>query len=239
MGSSTALSSSESSTGDVFIHQVQFEGKKISDRVAFKVQVKNGLPQAMDVMLVNGMVSEAQPAPQDRALEGAATAAGASAAAAASAPAKSPPMRAPRPDAGSAAASTAAAVRMAEEAARQTERAQAELNTRLLRACASVRLEAWDTMRELLAARADPNVCDVTGQTPMMVAALNNRHSERKCKLLFEHNADMDAPCCQGLNVVQWAKRRINSSFAKFLEAVKRGEAPDLEMALEGPCDDF
>lgn len=228
---------------DVFIHQVQLEGKKVGDRVAFRMQVKEGKPQALDVVLVSDMIQPASSALANGSVAGATAAATAHVGGVGGAghcgSAPSGPLRAPRPDTGSAAASTAAAVSMAEQATREMEKAQAELNTRLLRACASVRLEAWDTMRELLAARADANFCDVTGQTPMMIAALNNRHSERKCKLLFEHRADMDAPCCGDLNVVQWARQRINASFAKFLQAVKNGETPDVEMALEGPCDDF
>jgi len=212
---------------DVFIHMNQFEGKKIGDHVTFKIQVKKGQPQAAEVSLadVNGQPLEApgkSTAPQGKAQAGGVT--GTTAAAAA----------------GSALGSVAAAVRRAEEAQREVEEAAAMLSSRLIRACASVRLEACDIIRDLLAAKAQPNVKDVTGQTPLMIAALNARQSERKCKLLIEYRADLESPLCAGMSAIEWAKQRLNPNFAAFLEAERIGKPlENYEVAMTAPRDDF
>merc|ERR1712203_192606 len=51
-----------------------------------------------------------------------------------------------------------------------------ELDRKLFRACASARVESVDSMEELLVAGANPNGFDLTGQLPLIIAALNVRH---------------------------------------------------------------
>mmetsp|Transcript_103024 Transcript_103024/g.332023 ORF Transcript_103024/g.332023 Transcript_103024/m.332023 type:complete len:688 (-) Transcript_103024:83-2146(-) len=182
---------------DVFLHESQFEGKRVGDRVKFKLQVKNDQPQARDVNLDESSATAEQ------------------------------------------ATSSAPPKRSEEEEAAAVAKEQEQLNKRLLRACASVRLEALESMRELLLARAEPNLVDVTGQTPIMISALNVRHSERKCKLLIEHRADLDVHCFGELTAIQWARERINGKFAAFLEATRSGTPLDYDMLLEAPRDDF
>lgn len=109
----------------------------------------------------------------------------------------------------------------------------------LTRACASARPESIQTLRKLLTAGASPNAPDVTGQTPLMIAALSARHGETKCQMLISHGADLDSPCCGELNAVQWARERLSRKFATFLEAVRNGRPVDLELSHEPPTDDF
>merc|ERR1712060_810948 len=68
------------------------------------------------------------------------------------------------------------------------------LNRKMLRACASAKVESVDDMEHLLEARADPDARDVTGQTALMISALNVRHSERKCRVLIFYGADPNIP---------------------------------------------
>merc|ERR1719512_672183 len=49
---------------DVFIHQSQFEGLHVLDRVTFRIQMKNGQPQASDVTPVEGQ--RQMPPPQQQ-----------------------------------------------------------------------------------------------------------------------------------------------------------------------------
>lgn len=175
---------------DVFIHQSQFEGLHVGDRVTFRAQVKRGQPQACGVALAQ--VS-------------------------ASAPAQ-----------GHSATSSRVSGLSAEELARK-----------LCRACASSRPDATGQMAELLAAGAEPNTRDAFGLTPLMISALNERHAERKCKLLIERRADLDLLCSESLTSIQWARERINPKFAAFLAGVQRGEATEYTVALEVPQDEF
>lgn len=75
-----------------------------------------------------------------------------------------------------------------------------------------------------------------------MVSALNMRGGDRKCKLLLEHNADLqltsDAESTQ--TTLEWVRERINPNFAEYLEALSKGEAAKLEMTLDAPrADEF
>jgi len=108
-----------------------------------------------------------------------------------------------------------------------------ELSRKLCRACSSVRADCIGGVEELLAARADPDQPDVTGQTPLMLSALSNWLSDRKCRLLIEQRADIWRSCGHSENAVQWARERINESFAAYLEGVHKGDAPELEIVLE------
>jgi len=112
-----------------------------------------------------------------------------------------------------------------------------ELARKLLRACASARAESVQVVQELLAAGADANARDITGQRPLMVAALNARHSERKCRLLIESRADLLAMYNESLSVLQWARERINPKFADFLEGLQHGESLEYTVALDIPRD--
>jgi len=112
-----------------------------------------------------------------------------------------------------------------------------ELGKKLLRACASACVESPKTVATLLRARADTEARDVAGQTALMVSALNIRHGERKCRLLLEHRADVQASCGAdgSLTVLQWTRERTNANFATFLEQVSRGEAADCAISLDNP----
>lgn len=117
----------------------------------------------------------------------------------------------------------------------------AALDKKLLRMCASARVDSVNEIAQLLEAGANPNTRDVTGQTTLMIAALNVRHSERKCRLLIEANAKLDMPSSKAANskaVLEWARERINPSFAAFLEACTKGDAPDCEIELAKPPGD-
>lgn len=168
---------------DVFIHQAQFTGLGIGDRVSFRTQVKKGQPQAHDVVRL------------------------------------------------SQAPSASSSSRLGE----LSSCGGPTLDKRLLRACASARVTSVDEMQLLMQAGANPNCRDVTGQTTIMIAALNVRHSERKCRLLIEGGAKIDNACslaADAQTVHQWARERINAKFAKFLEACQNGEAVDPEIEL-------
>ncbi|CAK0808762.1 unnamed protein product, partial [Prorocentrum cordatum] len=117
------------------------------------------------------------------------------------------------------------------------------LGRKLQRACASARVESSEVMQDLLRAGASANVPDeATGQLPLQVCALNVRHAERKCRLLVEHRADVQAMCTETHTVLQWARERINPKFAAFLEALQRGDsrATSEEVTLGGaPPEEF
>jgi len=112
-----------------------------------------------------------------------------------------------------------------------------ELNRKLLRACASALGESVSCMEELLTAGADANSRDIIGQTPLMISALNSRQAERKCRLLIEHGANPDAIYNDTLTVLQWARERINPTFAAYLEGLQHGKSIDYTVALEIPHD--
>jgi len=112
-----------------------------------------------------------------------------------------------------------------------------ELNRKLLRACASARGESISCMKELLIAGADANSRDIIGQTPLMIAALNSRQAERKCRLLMEHRANPDAIYSDNQTVLQWARERINLQFASYLEGLQHGKNIDYTVALDIPHD--
>ncbi|CAK9029418.1 CSD domain-containing protein [Durusdinium trenchii] len=115
-------------------------------------------------------------------------------------------------------------------------------NRKLLRACASERPNSLQELRDSLETGAEVNARDVTGQTAIMVCALNMRGADRKCKLLIEHRADVLLPSDQqgSQTTLQWVKERINPSFAEYLEALSKGEAASLDVALDAPrADDF
>lgn len=116
------------------------------------------------------------------------------------------------------------------------------LHRRLLRACASARVESFEVMQDLLVAGASANAPDeATDQLPLQVCALNVRHAERKCRLLVEHRADVQAKCTETHTVLQWAKERINPKFAAYLEALRSGvaHAASDEVLLENPPEEF
>lgn len=66
-----------------------------------------------------------------------------------------------------------------------------------------------------------------------MISALNVRGAERKCKVLIDHRADVHAEANESLTVLQWARERINTKFATYLEAVSRGEEPEVEVIAD------
>lgn len=209
---------------DVFLHESQFEGMKIGDRVSFTLQVKDGKPQALDVKRVSkksllSPVLAPDLSPEQTQVEGAE--------AAAEAEAGDTMLDDPPPDAAETAVD-------AEEREKQSRR--------LLRACASERPCSLEEMKEALEAGAEVNTRDVTGQTAIMVSALNMRGGDRKCKLLLEHNADLqltsDAESTR--TTLEWVRERINPNFAEYLEALSKGEAAKLEMTLDAPrADEF
>jgi len=112
------------------------------------------------------------------------------------------------------------------------------LDRRLLRQCASARAESVESMADLLNASANPNCRDVTEQTPLMIAALNDRHGEKKCKLLIDRRADPGAMANERLTVLQWTRERINANFASYLGALHRGEEVDVTVSWDRPPGD-
>lgn len=125
---------------------------------------------------------------------------------------------------------------------------EATLNRKLLRACASAKVESVDDMEQLLEAGANPSARDVTGQAALMVCALNVRHSERKCRVLMYAEAD---PTMTALpedeigeddnpqTILEWMRERINPKFADYLEALYNGDDPDCDLTCDRPDDDF
>jgi len=107
------------------------------------------------------------------------------------------------------------------------------LTKKLLRACASVRKESYNDMFELLSAGADPNGRDITGQTALMISALNSGGGEKKCRLLVGKGADVHAMYQDGLTVLQWARERLSHKFAKHLDALSKGEQIDCVIVLD------
>lgn len=199
---------------DVFLHQSQFEGLRLGDRVVFKMQLKKGAPQALEVRLAN-MASPA-------------VAAAAAAATAATAAADGTEEAKPLP--------------ASSEIERRGLEAVTALNKRLLRACQSARAESVEAVRQALAGGADANARDVTGMSALMISALNVRHAERKCRHLIEAGADLRAPATDGaesLTVLQWARERVNARFGSFLEAVERGETIDCPLQLDAPNEEY
>mmetsp|Transcript_37192 Transcript_37192/g.104963 ORF Transcript_37192/g.104963 Transcript_37192/m.104963 type:complete len:483 (-) Transcript_37192:83-1531(-) len=114
-----------------------------------------------------------------------------------------------------------------------------DLSRKLHRACASARCESIDLMRELLDAGADPNSPDVTGSLPLMISALNDRNSERKCRLLIERLADVNARHNSSTTVLQWARERINAKFATYLKALHQGEDIAYSATVEPPPEEY
>merc|ERR1712039_1078393 len=109
----------------------------------------------------------------------------------------------------------------------------ADLDRKLLRA--SAKPESVGMIEELLSANADPNSRDVTSQLALMVAGLNVRNAEKKCRLLINHKADVSLMYSDSLTVLEWAKERINSKFSNFLAAAARGEAVEYNLTLDAP----
>lgn len=107
------------------------------------------------------------------------------------------------------------------------------LSKKLLRACASARSESTEDVRKLLGQGANPNALDITSYSALMVAALNGRNSEHKCRLLIEHRADVHTVCAQGMSVLEWARNRVSPSFGDFLLAVDKGEPVDAKITFE------
>lgn len=108
-----------------------------------------------------------------------------------------------------------------------------QLTKKLLRACASSQKDSYNRMFELLHAGADPNGRDVTGQTALMVCALNVAQSERKCRLLVGMGGDVNAAYKSGMTVLQWAQERLSHRFAEHLAALSRGEQIDCLISLD------
>eukprot|EP00435_Cladocopium_sp_Y103_P062768 s483_g24.t1 len=196
---------------DVFLHESQFEGMKIGDRVSFTLQVKDGKPQALDVKRVSKksllspvLAPDLSPALEQTQAEGAEAA-----------EVRDTQLDDAPPDAAETAVD-------AEEREKQSRR--------LLRACASEQPSSLEEMKDALEAGAEVNARDVTGQTAIMVSSLNMRGADRKCKLLLEHQADLqvtsDPESTQ--TTLEWVKERINSNFAEYLEALSKGEAAKL-----------
>eukprot|EP00927_Polykrikos_kofoidii_P054320 TRINITY_DN4874_c0_g1_i3.p1 TRINITY_DN4874_c0_g1~~TRINITY_DN4874_c0_g1_i3.p1 ORF type:complete len:888 (+),score=183.04 TRINITY_DN4874_c0_g1_i3:92-2755(+) len=102
------------------------------------------------------------------------------------------------------------------------------LNRKLMRACASAMVDSAAEMDSLLRAGADPHARDATGDSALMVSALNVRNAERKCKLLIESRADPMARANEDegneQTVIEWARERLSPKFAQFLEAVTRAD---------------
>jgi len=170
---------------DVFIPLSQYQGLSVGVKVTFRIQVKRGQPQAVDVSIV---------------------------------PTTSPPP-------------PGSYLHLPGE----------ERDELLIRACESTRVTSSEDIKHLIRDGANPNGRDVTGQTPLMIAALQSRFSERKCQALISMNADVHLPSREGRKqtILQWARERINPKFALFLEAVSRGEIADVEIAHDAPADDF
>eukprot|EP00931_Biecheleriopsis_adriatica_P115959 TRINITY_DN91694_c0_g1_i1.p1 TRINITY_DN91694_c0_g1~~TRINITY_DN91694_c0_g1_i1.p1 ORF type:complete len:902 (+),score=202.58 TRINITY_DN91694_c0_g1_i1:91-2796(+) len=215
---------------DVFLHESQYEGLKVGDRVSFVLQVKRGQPQALEVSRVSKKLSKCPDVTTSPAV----------------APA-SPPIE-PSPaelalmaevlgDAGALPASLEESEEPDSLPCLNPD--QSRLSRRLLRACASARAESVQEVLDALEEGADANARDVTGQRAIMVSALNVRGAERKCKWLIEHKADIHADATGSLSVLQWARERINGKFAAYLEALSRGEKADIALALDSPPEEI
>mmetsp|Transcript_60398 Transcript_60398/g.143975 ORF Transcript_60398/g.143975 Transcript_60398/m.143975 type:complete len:336 (-) Transcript_60398:124-1131(-) len=193
---------------DVYLHSSQFEGRdlRIGDPVSFTVQFKNSHPQAHDVKKASAPATSSDAGALLREeIEG-------------SGGNETGTLQARRP-------------RGVSEELRNL--APEVLTKRCLRACASALTTSPETMESLLAAKADPNGIDVTGQRALMVAALNDRHSEKKVRLLLSNRADPHAAYKDG-TVLDWIRERLSSRFAKFVEAAHQGsEDADVDIVLD------
>ncbi|OLQ09894.1 hypothetical protein AK812_SmicGene6477 [Symbiodinium microadriaticum] len=240
---------------DVFLHESQFEGLKVGDCLAptwttgstvsvcdsgvtFVIQMKKGAPQALEVKRV--VFASSKKLKGTQAL----------------------PVLAPAgetQDAGEAGAEAAgeAAVPSADEQSKSQLASRWSWLRACLQnlndhdginfcACASQRTESVQDMLDALEAGA-VHARDVTGvflngyrkfwagQNALMVSALNMRGAERKCRLLLEHNADVNLPSDPNgtKTTLEWTKERINPKFAAFLEAISKGEEAELEEGME------
>jgi len=203
---------------DVFLHESQYEGLKVGDRVSFQLQVKRGQPQAWQVTRVSkklGRLSSTGDATQ-------------------SSPAMMPERE---PEISPSPCDDLSALDRSERLLSPEE--QAKVSRKMQRACASARAESIQDVLDAIEEGAEVNSRDVTGQTAIMIAALNVRGSERKCRMLIEHRADVHLSANESQSVLQWARERINPKFAGYLEALSRGENPDLVVASENPPEEI
>eukprot|EP00441_Pelagodinium_beii_P040982 CAMPEP_0197630306 /NCGR_PEP_ID=MMETSP1338-20131121/7836_1 /TAXON_ID=43686 ORGANISM="Pelagodinium beii, Strain RCC1491" /NCGR_SAMPLE_ID=MMETSP1338 /ASSEMBLY_ACC=CAM_ASM_000754 /LENGTH=917 /DNA_ID=CAMNT_0043201497 /DNA_START=55 /DNA_END=2808 /DNA_ORIENTATION=+ len=208
---------------DVFLHESQFEGLKVGDRVSFQLQVKKGQPQAWQVTRISKKLS-GRPGYVEQLMNSPSMVPAAE-------PEGIPPIQS------DVLTEELAGLDGDDRLLKQQD--VAKVSRKMLRACASARVESVQDVLDALEAGAEVNARDVTGQTAIMISALNVRGSERKCRLLIEHGADIHLPANESLTVLQWARERINPKFAAYLEALSRGEKPDLDVAAENPPEEI
>jgi len=114
----------------------------------------------------------------------------------------------------------------------------ASLKICLLRACASCRVDSAADVVRILDLRADPNIRDVTGHRALMIAALNPRNSEQKCRLLIQHYADPTALYTSRVSVLEWARDSLSPEFSDFLLKLHSGKLVDPILTMELPLHD-
>lgn len=108
----------------------------------------------------------------------------------------------------------------------------------LLRACASCRADSAVDVVRILDLRADPNARDVTSHRALMVAALNPRNSEQKCRILVQYGADPTALYTSDVSVLEWVHDCLSPEFASFLLKLHTGESVNARVAMELPRND-